>query len=446
MVAEVLRPTGIDELTRLVRSTGSTLCMAGGRHAMGGQQFAEGASLIDMNGMNHVLAFDRERGIIDVEAGIQWPELFTYLVEAQRGEPGRSWGIRQKQTGADRLTIGGALAANAHGRGLKMKPFVGDVESFTLVTPSGERIECSRSTNRELFSLVIGGYGLFGVVASVRLRLSPRQKLERVVEVRGIEDVVNAFDQRTRSGFLYGDFQFSINAKSDNFLRRGVFSCYRPVPDGTPMPPQRELQVEDWRKLLLLAHADKERVYEEYVGYYLSTTGQIYWSDEHQLSVYIDDYHQQLDPVLRARNRATEIITEIYVPRQRLADFMLEAREDFRRHGVNVIYGTVRMIERDDETFLPWAKQDYACIIFNLHTEHTTAGKQHSADAFRRLIDMAIARNGSYFLTYHRYARRDQVEACYPQMSDFLRRKRELDPSERLQSEWYRHYKKMFAA
>jgi hypothetical protein len=134
------------------------------------------------------------------------------------------------------------------------------------------------------------------------------------------------------------------------------------------------------------------------------------------------------------------------VPRQRLADFMLEAREDFRRHGVNVIYGTVRMIERDDETFLPWAKQDYACIIFNLHTEHTAVGQQHSADAFRRLIDMAIARNGSYFLTYHRYARRDQVEACYPQMRDFLLRKRQFDPAGRLQSEWYRHYQKMFTA
>lgn len=445
-VADIRQPSGVEELLKIVRASNSPLCMAGGRHAMGGQQFAEGATLIDMTSMNHVLDFDSARGIVDVEAGIQWPELVAYLVDAQRGANSRTWGIRQKQTGADRLTIGGALAANAHGRGLKMKPFVGDVESFTLVSPSGERLECSRSANSDLFALAIGGYGLFGVIASVRLRLAPRKKLERVVEVRQIEDIAAAFDQRVRSGFLYGDFQFSINERSDNFLRRGVFSCYRPVADDTPMPPTRELQVDDWRKLLLLAHADKERAYDEYVGYYLSTSGQLYWSDEHQLSVYIDDYHQQLDPVLRASGRATEIITEVYVPRERLADFMVEAGEDFRRNSVNVIYGTVRMIERDDETFLPWAKQNYACVIFNLHTEHTPAGQQHSADAFRRLIDMAIARGGSYFLTYHRYARRDQVEACYPQMAGFLRKKREYDPGDRLQSEWYRHYKTMFSA
>ena len=36
-----------------------------------------------------------------------------------------------------------------------------------------------------------------------------------------------------------------------------------------------------------------------------------------------------------------------------------------------MIYGTVRLIERDDETFLAWARDRYACVIFNLHVEHT---------------------------------------------------------------------------
>src|SRR2546426_5237704 len=81
-----------------------------------------------MGSMNRVLGFDAARGLIDVEAGIQWPELMRHLVDAQQGAA-HPWGIRQKQTGADRLSIGGALAANAHGRGLLFKPFVGDVRS-----------------------------------------------------------------------------------------------------------------------------------------------------------------------------------------------------------------------------------------------------------------------------------------------------------------------------
>jgi hypothetical protein len=105
----------------------------------------------------------------------------------------------------------------------------------------------------------------------------------------------------------------------------------------------------------------------------------------------------------------------------------------------------VRLIERDDESFLPWAKQPYACTIFNLHTVHSPEGLRRSAKAFRRLIDMAARRAGTYYLTYHRHATRDQVHKCYPQFSQFLRLKKNYDPEERFQSDWYRHYRTMFA-
>jgi hypothetical protein len=57
---------------------------------------------------------------------------------------------------------------------------------------------------------------------------------------------------------------------------------------------------------------------------------------------------------------------------------------------------------------------------------------------------MAVRRNGSYYLTYHRYARREQVLKCYPNFPEFLRLKRRYDPGERFQSDWYRHYRAMF--
>ena len=435
-VSRIAKPRSWDELRRAIAAEGR-VAIAAGRHAMGGQQFASNATLIDMNALNRVIAIDEEAGIVDVEAGIQWPELVTALKNTK-------WGIRQKQTGADRLSIGGALAANVHGRGLTMKPIVDDVESFTLVDARGETLECSRTDNADLFAHAIGGYGLFGVVSSVRLRLSPRRKVQRVVELQNVDAVMRAFDERIANGFLYGDFQFSIDERSPDFLNRGVLSCYRPVTDDTPLPAQAELHPDDWLRLLHLAHADKSQAFERYAGYYLSTSGQVYWSDEHQLSYYPDDYHRALDPLLKTA-RATEMITELYVPRPRLADFMSAAAEELRRRKANVIYGTVRLIERDNETVLPWAKQAYACVIFNLHVEHGSQGEARAADDFRALIDLALARDGNYFLTYHRWARRDQVEQGYPRFVEFLREKRRADPRARFTSEWYRHYQAMFA-
>jgi len=233
---------------------------------------------------------------------------------------------------------------------------------------------------------------------------------------------------------------------SDGFLWKGIFSCYRPVDENIPIPKgQKELSPHDWKELIYLAHTEKGQAYQRYVDHYLSTSGQIYWSDTHQLSTYLDDYHRPLDRSLGAVDHATEIITEIYVPRQALTGFMDQVRDDFRKNHVETIYGTIRLIERDEESFLSWAREPYACIIFNLHTVHTPEGLQLSAVAFQRLTDMAIRRAGSYYLTYHKYATREQVLTCYPQFPEFLRLKRQYDPEERFQSDWYRHYKKMFA-
>lgn len=438
-VSGVATPGSLDELIASVRGLprGDALAVAGGRHAMGGQQFASGSRLIQMNALNRILTIDSQRGLVEVEAGIQWPELVAGLHERQAGAE-RQWGIVQKQTGADRLSIGGALAANIHGRGLALKPMVGDVESFTLIAPDGTVVECSRNENSELFGLVIGGYGLFGIVATVRLRLTPRTLIERVVEVADIDTLPTRIADRVADGYLYGDGQFDINPAADGFLRRCVFSAYRPAPPGATIKPgQKQLAPEDWQRLLLMTHSDKASVFDVYADYYLSTSGQVYWSDTHQMSTYIDDYH----PTIGA---GTEMISEVYAPRARLGELMDRLREDFRQHDVDVIYGTVRFIERDDETFLPWAREPFACVVLNFHVDHGAAGIEKASRDFQRLIDHSLAVDGSYFLTYHRWARRDQVERAYPQFEAFLREKRVWDPDERFQSDWYRHYRAMF--
>jgi FAD/FMN-containing dehydrogenase len=448
VVEDIVALDSLDSIREAVHGAaefGTAVAIAGGRHAMGGQQFCAGGLLLDIRGLDRVLDFDRERGVIEVEAGLQWPGLIEWLsAEQQGGQP--QWGIAQKQTGADRLSLGGAISANVHGRGLTLKPIVADIESLVLVGAEGEAITCSREQNPELFRLVVGGYGLFGCVYSARLRLVPRRVLERVVEIGSLDELMSLFDQRIAAGFLYGDFQFAIDPATDDFLRRGVFSCYRPV-EGADAPPagQRALSTDDWQNLIYLAHTDKARAWEVYSTHYLATSGQLYYSDAHQFADYSDGYHGPLDARLGATDAATEMITEIYVPRERLADFMATVAEDFREHGTNVVYGTIRLVERDAETFLAWATDRWACIIFNICTTHTPSGIESSAEAFRRLIDRGIERGGKYYLTYHRWATRDQVETCYPQFAEFLRLKRQFDPDERFQSEWYRHYRAMFA-
>lgn len=135
-----------------------------------------------------------------------------------------------------------------------MKPMVDDVESFTLIDANGDIKTCSRTENRELFQLVIGGYGLFGVIGNVKVRLAPVRILERVVRIIEVRDFIPLVSKRIQEGFLYGDFQFAIDPKSGDFMRRGVYSLYKPVnKTGKVNGELKEMKGDDWYRLLGLA-------------------------------------------------------------------------------------------------------------------------------------------------------------------------------------------------
>ena len=418
---------------------------------MGGQQFARDSIHIDMTGLDRVLAVDAARGLLHIEVGADWPKIIA-ASHAMATESGGCWGIRQKQTGVDAVTLGGSISANAHGRGLWMQPLCDDIEDLTLIDARGDAHLCNRTQNRELFSLAIGGYGLFGVIYSATLRLSPRQRVKRVVDIIDLDDAMNAVFRRAEEGCLYGDFQFVIDTADEGFLRRGVFACYKPVDEDEPASDATaDLAPDTWLKLLKLAHDDKRQAFRLYAQHYLSTDGNHYWSDTMQLSTYVPSYADFLsasrenDPP-GGNARESLVIGEHYVPRDQLLVFMRDARDILRAFGTEVIYGTIRAIMRDTVSFLPWARGDFACVIFNLRTPHNDVGLTRTADTFRALIDAGNALGGSFFLTYHRYASAAQVETAYPQFREWIAQKRAHDPDELFTSDWYAHYRDAFAA
>lgn len=452
-VHRVTKPRTADELRKCIvnaRAEKLKISVAGGRHAMGGQQFGSGALHIDMTALDRVLSADPDRGLLHIEAGATWPTIIeaSHRMDAASGT---LWGIRQKQTGVDDVSLGGSISANAHGRGLLMQPLGDDIENLTVINPVGRSMFCSRNENAELFSLVIGGYGLFGIIYSATLRLAPRQRLKRLVDIIDLDDAMNAVFRRTADGCLFGDFQFVIDTKDAGFLRRGVFSCYKPVPRSeAESDGQADLSPDAWLKLLKLAHEDKSMAFRLYAQHYLSTDGNCYWSDTMQLSTYIPSYADFLEKTRTEDDREgvkeTLVIGEHYVPREHLLDFMESAREIFKSSGTEVIYGTIRAILRDRISFLPWAKDDFACIIFNLRTPHSVEGLANTAETFRSLIDASNQLAGSFFLTYHRHASASQVESCYPHFKEWLRMKTVYDPSDLFTSDWYAHYRDAFAA
>ncbi len=426
----------VQELLRASLGTDSSFSIAGGRHSMGGQQFLTDGTLLDTSKLNAVVNFSPKAGLITVQSGMLWADLVSALLLLNR-EHNCHWSIIQKPTGADDISIGGSLASNIHGRVLGRKPFIQDIESFTAIMANGERKTVSRTENAELFSLAVGGYGMYCFVETITIRLQTSTKLLRKVELAGSETLIEKLSKRQEEGATYGDFQFCIDQSADTFLTSGILSTYHPLECSTKCDTGKlELTEDNWRQLVHLAHVDKQRAFQNYSDHYLRTNGQVYSSDTFQLSLYVNDYHEHLEK-RKAIRKGSEMITELYVPKTRLHAFLKAAKRALMRQCADVIYGTVRMIEKDNETFLAWARDDFACIIFNLHVNHDQVSILRCKQSLRTLIEIALSMGGSYYLTYHRYAAKEQLLTAYPQFKTGIAKKLQYDPYGRFRSNWF---------
>jgi FAD/FMN-containing dehydrogenase len=137
--------------------------MTGTSRPLSAQELCESvrdALPIDAARLDRVLRIDADRGLVEVQSGTTWKSLAAHL------RPG------DRQAGEARTvcaTVGESLARNAVGP--DGRPTVSHVESFTLVTPDGHLRRIDRLGNPGLFSLVVGGQGLFGTLYSVTLRI-----------------------------------------------------------------------------------------------------------------------------------------------------------------------------------------------------------------------------------------------------------------------------------
>lgn len=110
--------------------------------------------------LDRVLRVDASRGLVEVQSGASWKSLAAHL------RPGDA---RAQEARTTCKTIGESVARNAAGP--DGRPTVNHVECFTLVTPDGQLRRIDRISNPSLFSLVVGGQGLFGAIYSVTLRI-----------------------------------------------------------------------------------------------------------------------------------------------------------------------------------------------------------------------------------------------------------------------------------
>jgi FAD-linked oxidoreductase len=99
----------------------------------------------------------------------------------------------------DAQSLAGAISTATHGSGIELRSLSSQVVGLTLVTATGDVVECSGEREPELFKAARVGLGCLGVITRVRLRLQPRYMLSMTMRREELEAVLSDVEERLRS-------------------------------------------------------------------------------------------------------------------------------------------------------------------------------------------------------------------------------------------------------
>lgn len=408
------------------RQRGWKVSIAGARHTMGGHTIYPGGIVIDMLAWNH-MALDEERGILKVGAGAIWADVIRYL-----DERGRSVEVMQSNNS---FSIGGSISANCHGWQFGRPPIASTVDSFRLMKADGSVVRCSRGEHPELFSLVLGGYGLFGIILDVDLRVvrNERYRIER--RLLPVAEGLAAFDGSAGDAdgarMIYG----RMNITRKGFLNELVVNWLFPDENG-PIP-------------VLTERASVRLERTVFRGSARSDYGKrLRWNAESKLMPKVGGDGFSRNQLLNEgvgifQNRSdssTDILHEYFVPPGRALSFVAALRKIVPRHKGNLLNVTVRSVNEDMDTFLRYADGAMIAFVMLFVQERTPEAEGRMEAMTRDLIDSSLDHGGRFYLPYRLHASRKQFHAAYPQAAAFFRKKRFHDPSELFQNRFYLEY------
>ena len=410
--------------------------ISGSRHSQGGHTYTAGGVVLNMRRFNRVRAVDPAAMTITVESGATWDEV-------QRAIAPRQLALKVMQS-SNIFTVGGTLSANAHGRDIDVTQFVEVVQSFRLLLADGRVVQVSRTENPELFALVIGGYGLYGVVLDVTLRVTRDELYEQ-----------------SAVSMDYARFPayFARQIKSDSTI---VLMLARPSIDPDPASFLRELVVVTWRRAGTnrsghFALTEEAHVWRDKFFFGLSRrfdwAKSLRWKLQKRVELgageaRVVSRNNSMRPPLAPlelldyrSQRNTDIIQEYYVPVENFVPFMDRFREILLTGRMNVLSSTVRYVTPNATPALAYAPRRAAFAIIQMsNVDLSPEGQARTAAVTQRLVDAAIEHGGTYYLTYQLYPTPDQLHRAYPNARHAFERKRFYDPEELFTSQFYQKY------
>jgi FAD/FMN-containing dehydrogenase len=423
----------LQEWIQAAAKQGEKISVAGMQHSQGGHTYYPGGIMIDMKSYDKILAYHPEEKMIRVQSGITWEKIQQHI-----NPDGLAIRVMQSQ---NIFTVGGSLSVNVHGRDIRYGSLLDSVESFRLLQADGSIIEVSRTQHPELFNLVIGGYGLFGIILDVTLKLTDDELYQMYTHKIDYKDYASYFKEKVRANPAIRMHIARISVAPESFLKEMYVTNYLLYEDQSLrekyQPLKKETIIALPKFLLGLSrYSDwgKQILWDTQLAYFQSKNGDLITRNNVMRS---ESQFMEYENANR-----TEVLQEYFVPVDEFASYIDDLRKLLKREDLNLLNITIRYVEEDEQAVLSYAKEDMFALVLLINQGRSAKEVEKTQKVLRQMIDVTLDHRGSYYLPYYPYPTKEQLHRAYPRAKEFFEKKRHYDPDEVFVNLFYKEYGK----
>lgn len=424
------KPASVDELINTVESASKNnkkISIFGAGKSTGGQTHARDSIQIDMSQLNRILAIDPVEKTITVQAGITWHKIQTAL------DP-LGLSVMVMQSYAD-FSVGGSISVNVHGQDIVFGAIGNTIKSMKVLTADSTLVTCSPTENKELFSYVIGGYGLFGIITEVTLHLTNNCTLKRASYIHHADTIFEKSLELLKQPDMRL-FSSRLKVSESGLYKKSLTIVYTEEPN---IEPEKLYEASALRTALERAYFYGLRKVP-FLKRLRLLLGKGYFERTGTTTSRNNMMHGSIASLEWDKPSSRDLLQEYFIPVKHADKFLEKARVILKKYHNNTVNTSIRYVHQDNHSFLTYAHTDSFAFVLYIHIKENKKSYIKTQKWTRELIDAAISCNGTFYLPYQRLATKKQLLASYPQWNKFIELKKLYDPNERFVNELYLHY------
>ena len=404
------------------------ISIAGARHTMGGHTMYPNGIVLNMRPYKE-MQIDTINNVLTIGSGALWEDAINFLDKYNK-----SIAVMQAFSS---FSIGGSISVNGHGWQKDSPPISSSIISFTLMNHNGEILNCSRNENQELFSLVIGGYGLFGIILDVKLKVVNNEALQfkymRLSPENYLTNYKKLISNNPKVKLVFGRLRISNKL----FLEEATLNFFEKV-DEKPLPIIQHNQ-NDMESKRLVFRSTVNSEYGKRLRWDLETG--MNKVSRHNVYSRNELLNDNVTLIENKDSNSTDILQEYFIPERHFTQYINELKSVLPNKQIDLLNITIRGVYKDNDSYLNYAKENVFGFVFLFNQKKCKKDEEEMKKLTNQLVKIAIKMEGTYYLPYRLHVDKETFRTVYPQDDAFFRLKLQYDPNEIFKNKFYEHYK-----